>query len=330
VILVGTKAQKKQLENYYKIYEQICDDSRVPLHEIAKRTGLSRNTVSKYLKEMYDKTIMIGPFLEMKPTQTYKEYVYFMNFEDPQKIFEGLKGFPHIVDHALTFGDWNILVITNELLDFSQLIEFENVVYRGVKYCYHEPLALQTAWGESFKNINEKIQHFAHRVLDDEESKLAPALPWGPDEWKLFFAFRDNTRKNITSILRKIGVSYDVYRKWLKDVETYCTTHTGFYPQGYQTYQHHCLLVSTRYKKSVNSLLSLFPTTSVFMEVSDHVLVIVDVMYSCVIRNLICIVYDMDTIKMIRELRKAQIISECHHNLGVCSSICSSKVAGKR
>lgn len=124
-------------------------------------------------------------------------------------------------------------------------------------------------------------------------------------------------RKKVTPTLRKIGVHYTTYREWTKNLRTFCTVHTGFYPEGYHTYQHHCLLFSTSYKNSVISLLSLFPTTSVFMGVGDKLLAVVNVVYSDVIRNLICALYDMAVVDMIKESKNAHIICEWYHdNLG--------------
>ena len=308
---MDTKTQIKRLESYYKIFEQIYKNNRSFIYEIAKKTKLARNTVSKYLEEMYEKTVITGPRLEMKSTCTYKEYVYLMNFSDPSHVYEGLKGFPHVVYHALTFGDWNTLVIANRLLDFSQLMGFQNMVYRNVKYCCHTPPVVQTTWEQSFSDINKKIAHFTPGELE-KRSGLAPALPWGDNEWKLFFAFKDNIRKKITPTLREIGVHYSTYREWLKNLGTFCTVHTGFYPEGYHTYQHHCLLFFTPYK-SVISLLSLFPSTSVFMEVGDQLLAVVNPVYSGVIRALICTIYDMAAVNMIEGFKKAQIITEWYH-----------------
>lgn len=166
----------KRVESYHRIFEQIYKNNRSFIYEIAKKTGLARNTVSKYLEKMYEKTVIIGPRLEMKSTNTYKEYVYLMNFDDPSHVYKGLKGFPHVVYHSLTFGDWNTLVIANRLLDFPQLVGFQNLVYRGIKYWCHTPPVVQTTWEQSFADIKKEIVHFTPSNTE-YTSELAPALP---------------------------------------------------------------------------------------------------------------------------------------------------------
>ncbi|MBU7010716.1 MAG: hypothetical protein HXS46_08500 [Theionarchaea archaeon] len=57
----------------------------------------------------------------------------------------------------------------------------------------------------------------------------------------------------------------------------------------------------------------MFPTTSVFMEVGDQLLAVVNAVNSGIIRALICSIYDMAAVNMIREFKKAQIITEWYH-----------------
>lgn len=311
-----TRAQKK-LENYYKIFEQVHESSRLPIQAIADNVGLINSTVSKYLKEMYEKTVMTGPFLEMRSTQTYKEHVYLMNFDDPRKAFETLKTFPCTLYHALTFGSWNTLMVTNRVFDFSQLVGFKNTVYNGVKYRFHTPKALQTTWENSFKDIDEGIKQFDRRVSECKGSELAPALNWRKNEWKIFFAFKDNMRKGIKPTLTPLGISYDSYRKWPEHEDTFFTVHTGFYPEGYHTYHHICLLLFTQYKEAVMSLFSLFPTTSTFMEMGDALLAFVNVVHADVIRKVLRTVYEMKAAEMITGFTNAYSVSEYYHEVEV-------------
>ncbi|MGD2247391.1 MAG: hypothetical protein PVF58_03225 [Candidatus Methanofastidiosia archaeon] len=42
------KTQKKQLENFYKVYEQLYHDYAITNNEIAQKTGIHRSSVSRY------------------------------------------------------------------------------------------------------------------------------------------------------------------------------------------------------------------------------------------------------------------------------------------
>jgi len=115
-------------------------------------------------------------------------------------------------------------------------------------------------------------------------------------------------RKKVTPVLRKINVRYETYIKWMKALETNCTVHTGFYPQGYKTYACYCFLFFTDYEESVKSLFSLFPATSFFMELDKQLLVFTNVKSSKVKRKLICLVCDMKTKRMIKGFKHTVVL----------------------
>jgi hypothetical protein len=165
-------------------------------------TRLARNTVSKYLKEMYARNILVGPHIRISPAENYREYVYLMNFQDPWKVFNGLKQFPHVVYHAIAFGDWNTMVITDRFLDFSALAGFNNTVYRGARGYSHTPHVEYITWDESFKRIQEQMK-VPPPAPESRKWRLAPFLGWGEDEWKLFHVFKYDMRQNVTPVLKK-------------------------------------------------------------------------------------------------------------------------------
>jgi len=58
---MGKISQKAKMRNYFKIYQQIYEYPTMSICDISQTTGLSRNTVTKYLKEKYVKGILVGP-----------------------------------------------------------------------------------------------------------------------------------------------------------------------------------------------------------------------------------------------------------------------------
>jgi hypothetical protein len=156
---------------------------------------------------------------------------------------------------------------------------------------------------ESFQRIHELLERTPRP--EHRERRLAHAVPWDEDQWKLYHAFKFNMRKSITPTLDKIKVRYEHFVDWSKTLKDYCTIHTGFYPHGYQTYLHHCFLFSSEYESSVKSLLSLFPTTTYIMEVQNQLLVFINALSSAITVRLFCLMYDMQVKHMIKGFRKA-------------------------
>ncbi len=54
---------EKRLPRYHLIYEEMHENPLIPIYQITKRTGIARSTVSRYLEEMYEHSILKGPML---------------------------------------------------------------------------------------------------------------------------------------------------------------------------------------------------------------------------------------------------------------------------
>jgi hypothetical protein len=291
---MGKISRSTLVKNYHKIFDCIYDTPTVSIIDIAATTRLSRNTVSKYLRLMYETHVMIGPEIRMRSSEDYKEYVYLLKFHNPGEVFRRLKGFPHVVYHGLATGHWNIMVVTNRLLDFSKLVGFQSVVYQDVKYCSYTPKVDNISWHSSFEKMHEYVDAFRRRH-EEKIRRFAPPLKWGHDEWALYQVFNRDMRKKVAPTLNKSKLRYEAYSRWFKDIETHCTIHTGFYPDKYATYLSHCFLIYTNFEESVKSLFSFLPTSSSIVEVGNCLLVFTNAFQSDITRSLFCTLYDMET-----------------------------------
>ncbi len=313
VMIMSKISNRRRKVGYFKIFEQIFENPSISIYDISQESGLSRNTVSKYLREMMENGILIGPQIRMKPAPNYSEYVYLMNFTDPFQVFEGLKRFPHVLYHVMTFGDWNVMVVTDRLLDFSKLVGFESMVRQGVKGRSYTPKVQCATWEESFRKACEQVEHFSLTRTEYKDRPLGPSLDWEEDEWKLFHTFKFNTRRKVTPTLRRIKVKYETYTHWVETLEEHSTIHVGFYPEGYQNYMTYCFLLSSDHEESVMSLFSSFPTTPFIVELGNQLMVFTNMMSSEITRTLFCTIYDMKRKGMIRGFRQAVAVFHCQH-----------------
>jgi DNA-binding Lrp family transcriptional regulator len=298
---------EKRQARFHKIYAQVSSSPGIPIYEIADTTGMSRNTVSRYLQEMYRDTVLIGPQIRLLPALNYREYVYLMNFKNPFHFFQNVRGFPHVLYNAMTFGNWNSLVVTDGSVDFSQLVGFEKMVFRGIRYRSYTPQVEYTSWVESFKTCSREIRAFSPHI-ERKTRTLAGELDWGTNEWNVYRAFKYDTRKTATTTLKKIGVRYETYVKWMEDLESHCSHHTGFYPGGYPAYLTSCFLFSTDYEQTVGRLFSCFPTTPFIVEVGDSLMILMSSVLSELKRTLFSCVYDMKTQGIIKSCNHAAVL----------------------
>ena len=305
---MGKISENRKIKDYYKIFDVIREYPTLPIYDIAVHARLSRNTVSKYLREMYDKNILLGPCIRMKSSPNYMEYIYLVNFQDPHEVFKRLKGFPHILYRAITFGDWNTLIITDRLMDISKLVGFETLIHRGVKHCSYTLHNEFILWDEYFVQAYDQLFKFNPSLTEDKIRQVSFPLEWGDDEWKLFHAFKNNLRTKVTPTLKKIKVRYEAYSKWHENYLKNCTIHTGFYPQGYDTYSSHCLLIYTDYERTLKSLFASFPTTPYIMESGKELLLFINTNTPHTNRALISLLYDMKSKEIIKKFHHAVVM----------------------
>jgi hypothetical protein len=294
--------------SYHKIYEQLCENPLASHYHLAKEAHISRNTFSKYLNELFDADMLKGPCLILKPCRDHPYYVSLMNFSDPVKVFGGLKGFPHVVHHALTFGEWNTQVVTDRQLDFSQLQGFENWVFeekKGHTYVSHVGCL---DWEEAFQKIEGKISSFSPYIEKSPEKEMD--LNWSPDEWKLFRAFQENIKEKKGQVLKEIEVRHEVFSRWKKSLKKTCAIYTGFYPEGKQNYMRHCFLVRSGYEKTLKEIVDCMPVTCFLHEVGEYYLMSIYSISPKTSLKLFCVMYDMKVKKIIRKVRHASVINE--------------------
>jgi hypothetical protein len=85
VVSVAKRSRLARLRVYHSIYEQIYREGQIPVWKITQNTGLPRSTTSRYISEMYEQKILVGPYLSMRAAPDYREHVYLANFRNPQK-----------------------------------------------------------------------------------------------------------------------------------------------------------------------------------------------------------------------------------------------------
>jgi hypothetical protein len=216
--------------------------------------------------------VMKGPYLQMRALPNYQEFIYLLNFSDPFCIFEGLKSFPHILYHAMTFGDWNTLIITDLSLDFSQLKGFENLSFSGLKQKSETPKIPLTTWDQSFDHIYRILEEY-DKFPSPSEDQGRSLLPWGKREWELFHAFRIQSRKKAAPTLKQMKISYEIYSRWKTSIKDYCTVLLGFYPWSSQDSLIHSFLVSACNKDFLMHLCSHFSVTPVIHDLGEYLLI---------------------------------------------------------
>jgi hypothetical protein len=326
VVPVAKRSRLARLKTYHSIYEQIYREGQIPIWKIAQNTGLPRSTTSRYISEMYEQKILVGPYLNMRAAPDYKEYAYLANFRNPQKKFPGLSHFPSVVDCALTFGDWNTFVVTNQPLDVPRMHGFQELVLLEQKYSTITPKTEFTTWNAAFSKAYEVM---GVRSPGNLKRVVAPALDWGEDQWKMFDGFSPNLRKIATPTLKESGIRYESYRVWKKELEIHCTIHTEFYPESYDQYNHHCFLTKSSCECQVIDVMGCLPATCRVVEMENHVLIFVNTVSVAVLKKLIILMMSMQTSGSLGDLKYASVLKEAHQPVRLESNTKEDKDNGR-
>jgi hypothetical protein len=308
-VSVAKRSRLARLRIYHSIYEQIYREGQIPIWKIAQNTGLPRSTISRYLSEMYEQKILVGPYLNMRAAPDYREYVYLANFHNPQKKFPGLSHFPSVINCALTFGDWNTFLVTSQPLDVSRMHGFQELVLVEQNYSAITPKTEFTTWDAAFSKVNEVM---SARSPGNLKRELAPALDWGEDQWKMYDGFSPNLRKIATPTLKESGIRYETYQAWKEELETHCTIHTEFYPESYDQYSHHCFLVKSSCECQILNVVSCLPATCRVVEMENHLLIFVNTVSVAVLKRLIILMMNMQTSGLLDDLMYVSVLKEAH------------------
>jgi hypothetical protein len=299
--------EKEKKRRYHAIYNQIYLNPRVHVHEISKNLKIARNTVSSYLDYMYKSGILFGPEIRLKYYAGLDKYMYFAKFDDPYEAFDQIRMDPRITYTAMFFGDWNIMLMSDEQYDVSQIRGFENLVFKGERYDITTPRTMFRNWKAAFQKMKDETSQFDPDGI--RETNLLPRDPpdWDEEEWSLFFEYKYNFRKKVTPVLRKHLISSDKFYQWMSTLFDNVNVIVRFYADGIGNYTLFGFLFRTRYAEAVTSLLSNLPTSINCTHVDGGLFVMLCIKsdVASTFTNLFDVLHEMRTCGMVEKFHQA-------------------------
>ena len=261
------RTTKRRLEKYHTIYEQLYENPSATQSSIAQNTTTARNTVSRYLAEMYEHSMLKGPMLFVKPAQNYRQYAAFLEFEHPLLTYECFKEFPSVISGTLNCGKWNMTVISERSINLPRLQGFQTCLLHNVKGGTSLSKVVVLDWDQSMESISDALQP------PKEKTTLYREIvnnPWNKKEWTLFHAFKHNTRIKVLPIVRKHNVRYETVKKWFSHLHQFANIQPAFYPHGLHNYSVSDFLFQSDYQTQLKDILGLLPSTGVFFPVGEY------------------------------------------------------------
>jgi hypothetical protein len=281
---------ERKIPRYYKIYEQIYDDPLVRVTQIAKKSEIARSTVSRDIMDMCNLSIMGGPAIALKPAQNYHLYVRLLKFEHPVAAFKCFSRFPSVMTTSLSSGEWNLMLISRNMSNLSELEGFRKEFYHGVKGVTCVPKVTTLDWELSMKKIQDAISS------PEEKSFLyskVPKIPWKEKEWTLYDKFRENVRVKAESILKECRIRREWYSKWIVQLTGFANVCTVFYPKGFDRYFALDFLFESEYQKQLTDVLGMLPSSSIFFSVGEYLLARLFFLNNKEKDDLLCLIFQL-------------------------------------
>jgi hypothetical protein len=243
----------ENLADYYKIYQKLYENPDISLCQISKTTNIPLTSVSRYLTEMYQSSILIGPMEVLPPAHNY-QYAFFLRCEQPVV--------PYIQPEylcarsmSLTVGYWNLLVICETVLNTS--LKGVTVLLHGVKGVTYSREVVSLDWDQSINHIYSTASPPTREFTLYEE---IPAILWNHEEWALYCKLKRTVRTSSKQC------------QWFSRFGEGAHVYTAFYPHGLDQYFFHDFLFQSHYHTQLAALLGFLPSTSQFFSVGDYLL----------------------------------------------------------
>ncbi|MGC1119613.1 MAG: hypothetical protein WBA22_00845 [Candidatus Methanofastidiosia archaeon] len=253
---------------YHQIYQQVYETPFSPIEEIASTLQIPAPEVTQHLDTIYQSFFMQGPVISVKPAPNYRMYSYFLQVENPYAQYK--QPFKRsYISKSWTAGAWNLMVITDEKVDFTGMEGVKECVHSGKKGGTYISKCVHTNWDHSMKDIFSRMEAPGEETVFYEE---VPSFNRGQKEWLLYHAFRMNVRQDPTPILRKLDIDQETYKKWISSLPSAAFIQPAFYPHGWDTYSARDFLLSSNHQRQVVDILGLLPCSGIFFSAGDFLL----------------------------------------------------------
>jgi len=260
-----SEEEKRYLK--YQIYSFRYDNPWISNKKIATRVNRSIAAVNRYAEKAKEEQVISNPKLWLN---FHFRKAALLLFEDKWKAFKELQEYDGVYYMSVFQGDWDILVIYDKSIDFSQVPGYKGQVIEGLRGKVFTQKVKYTSWEPCLAEMENLVEQ---NYCKESHLECEPYCPeWDEEDWKLFDYFRFNVRKPIKHLRKEYLISWGKYEEWKKNLNKHCTILMFYFPEGRYAYNSLTLCFRTAYEKFIVQLFSQLPATSVFYKIGDYLL----------------------------------------------------------
>ena len=258
-----SEEEKRYLK--YLIYNYRYDDPWIANKKIAQLVGRPISTVKRYAEQANSDGTLSNPQLWLN---SHFKNAALLFFEDKWSAFNELTRYTGVYYIAVFQGSWDIMIVYDNSIDFSQIRGYKGTALEGVRGKVFTQKIKYTSWEKSFVEMENLLQqkklekfHYECEVSREE---------WDGEDWKLFEYFKLNLRKKFSDLRKEHPISWRKYGEWKQNLTKYCTILLFYFPEGGRPFDVLTFCFKTDYEKFIVQLFSVLPVTSVFYTIGDY------------------------------------------------------------
>jgi len=259
-----------RIRRFRFLYELLCDNPRAFATNISKIMGVDRSTASNWLRQAFEEGYILKPQMRRRSYLNFLEYVYLLRCNKPNRVFSRYIEDRDVSYHAKLLGSPNLLVMSKTEFDS------EYNVFEGLRSDFHVSLAPDHSWDRTIEIMQEKINIFDSKGYIPRnilQTHWDETIEWDSEHEKLFKMLKYDLRQAFTPIRKEALISSGKIFDWLKNLETYCTVFTAYYPKSISGYDPYLWIFETDYEDFLIDLFSELPTTASFLKVDDKIII---------------------------------------------------------
>lgn len=244
-----------KLETLYEFYSQRLIDPRYPVNKLHReyKPYRSEDSTAHLVKEGYEKSIIMGPFLYCNHGISVG---VFKDERNPLKEIEVLRKDPSTFRVIALCGDHSLVVFSKG----ASILKYTEAV---------KPCPPKEKTDSIFDHMEPIISKYRGTLPTDPYPHQ-----WDELDWKVYDIMGDAVQTSFLQVGRTLGISWKTvsnhYKKILSDCKVLCC----FFPFGYWGYSHLLFTFETEYEVGIRKMLTLLDRTSYLYKFDNRLIVI--------------------------------------------------------
>ena len=265
------KWSRIQIENYYySLYLLLLDEARQNFSKVGRNLKINDKSAAKLYRWAVKEEVLFPPFLRLNEYPNCKEYTYFMKFKDAHSVFTKMTKSPHVMYASQCSGAFDLMVFSDEKIDFSMEKGFDGFVLSGPRSDFIYNKVERRSMDEYCIELKDFLKN---KQLEKSELTfpVREDMFWDDLDLSLFRLLKDNLRMKYIEIIRCFGFSKSVFYDHLHNVMDKCTVWTPYFPKGYPNYNEYYVLFRTEHEEQLIDQLKKLPVHCPIFKVGEWI-----------------------------------------------------------